>query len=147
MVGPSVSNPDASSSVKEAKADVLIDSVEGAEKLYQALVIRGNIHKVHYQDPRLQLIDEMAARQLLESEYPDEDIEEILREQKLYLEGGTTERIKMERGRGRRGRRGRGGRGRTSMKGVIIAGDDRPATEGKLKFTIYSCEGQRKESA
>ena len=127
-VGPSASNPDASSIVKEAKADVLIDSAEGAKKLYQALEIKGNIHKVHYQDPRLQLIDEMAARQLLESEYPDEDIEEILREQKLYLESGKTEKVRMERGRGRRGRKGRGGRGRTPMKGVIIAGDDRPAT-------------------
>ena len=77
----------------------------------------------------MQLVDEMAARKLLESVYPDEDIEEVLKEQKLYLEGDKTERSRIERGR-----RGRGGRGRTPMKGVIISGDDRPSYEGKLKF-------------
>ena len=36
---------------KEGDPDLLIDSVEEAAKLYQALEIKGNIHKVHYKDP------------------------------------------------------------------------------------------------
>ena len=36
---------------KEASTDLIIDSVEEAAKLYQALEIKGNIHKVHYKDP------------------------------------------------------------------------------------------------
>ena len=36
----------------ETNADLLIDSVEEASKLYQALEIKENIHKVHYKDPR-----------------------------------------------------------------------------------------------
>ena len=67
----------------EASTDLIIDSVEEAAKLYQVLEIKGNIHKVHYKDPRLLLEDEIAARKLLESEFPGEDIEQILQEQKL----------------------------------------------------------------
>ena len=84
--------------------DIIIDNVEGATKLYQALEIKGNIQRVHYQDPRLQLVDEIAARKLLESEFPGEDIEEILKEQRLYLEGDKTEKIRIEIGTTRRGR-------------------------------------------
>ena len=70
---------------KEASTDLIIDSVEEAAKLYQALEIKGSIQKVHYKDPRLLLMDEFAARKILESEFPGEDIEQILQEQKLYL--------------------------------------------------------------
>ena len=82
---------------KEANVDLLIDSVEEAAKLYQALEIKGNVHKVHYKDPRLLLVDEMDARKLLESEFPGEDIEQILQEQKLYLSQSKTEKSKTER--------------------------------------------------
>ena len=86
----------------EANDDLLIDSVEEAAKLYQALEIKGNVHKVHYKDPRLLLVDEMAARKLLESEFPGEDIEQILQEQKLYLSQSKTEKSKTGRKAGRR---------------------------------------------
>ena len=113
---------------KEGDPDLLIDSVEEAAKLYQALEIKGNIHKVHYKDPRLLLVDEMAARKLLESEFPGEDIEQILQEEKLYLSQSKTEKSKTGR---------KGGRRRTpnvSMKGVIIPGNDRPNTRASLKL-------------
>ena len=42
---------------KEGNSDLLIDNVEEAAKLYQALEIKENIHKVYYKDPRLFLID------------------------------------------------------------------------------------------
>ena len=70
---------------KEENFDLLIDSVEEVAKLYQALEIEENIQKVHYKDPRLLIVDEMASRKHLESEFPGEDIEQILQEQKLYL--------------------------------------------------------------
>ena len=52
---------------EDVSIDLLIDSVEEAAKLYQDLEIKGNIHSVHYKDPRLLLVDEVAARKLLES--------------------------------------------------------------------------------
>ena len=70
----------------------------------------------------------MAARKLLESEFPSEDIEEILQEKKLYLSQTKTEKCNTER---------KGGRRRTpnvSMKGVIIHGNDRPNTRASLKL-------------
>ena len=70
---------------EDVSTDVLIDSIEEAAKLYQNLEIQGNIHTVHYKDPRLLLVDEVAARKLLESEFSGEDIEQILQEQELYL--------------------------------------------------------------
>ena len=51
---------------EDVSTDLLIDSVEEAAKLYQALEIKGNIQTVHYKDPRLLLVDEVAARKLLE---------------------------------------------------------------------------------
>ena len=71
----------------------------------------------------------MAARKLFESEFPGEDIEQILQEQKLYLSQAKTERSKSGRGIGRRGRSG--GRRKTPnapIKGVTIPGNDRPNT-------------------
>ena len=118
---------------KEGNSDLRIDSVEEAEKLYQALEIKGNIHKEHYKDPRLFLVDEMAARKLLESEFPGKDIGQILQEKKLYFSQEKIERSKSGRGTGRRGRTG--GRRRTpsaSMKGVTIPGNYRPNTRASL---------------
>ena len=128
MVGPSTSNPNVSGTDKETMDDVIIDNVEGATKLYQALEIKENIHIVHYQDPRLQLVDEIATRQLLESEFPGE---EILKEQRLYLEGDKTEKFIIEIGTTRRGR---GRTSRASMRGVTISRDDRPATRSRLNL-------------
>ena len=57
----------------------------------------------------------MAARKLLESEFPGEDVEQILQEEKLYLLQSKTEKSKTER---------KGFRRRTpnvSMKGVTIS--------------------------
>ena len=104
MVGTSTLVPDDSGTDKETMDDVIIDNAEGAAKHYQALEIKGNIHRVYYQDPRLQLVDEIDARQLLESEFLGEDIEEILKAQRLYLEGDKTEKLRSERGTTRRGR-------------------------------------------
>ena len=70
---------------KEASTDLIIDSVVEAAKLYQALEIKGSIQKVHYKDPRLLLMDEFTARKILESEFPGEDIEQILQEQIRFL--------------------------------------------------------------
>ena len=70
----------------------------------------------------------MAARKLLESEFPGEDIEQILQEEKLYLSQTKTEKSKTGR---------KGGRRRTpnfSMKGVTISGNDRPNTRASLKL-------------
>ena len=80
MVGQGVSNPDSSNTNKEAKTDMLIDSAEDAEMFYQTLEIKVKTYKVHYKDPRLQLMDKMVVRKLLESVYTDEDVEEVLRE-------------------------------------------------------------------
>ena len=113
---------------KEEDPDMLIDSVEEAAKLYQALEIKGNIHKVYYKDPRLSLVDELAARKLLESEFPGEDIEQILQEEKLYLSQSKIEKSKTGR---------KGGRRRTpnvSMKRVIILGNNRPNTRASSKL-------------
>ena len=70
---------------EDVSTDLLIDSVEEAAKLYQDLEIKGNIHSVHYKDPRLLLVDEVATRKLLELDFPGEDIEQILQEQEHYL--------------------------------------------------------------
>ena len=75
----------------------------------------------------------MAARKLLESEFPGEDIEQILQEQKLSLSQEKTERSKSGRGTGRRGISG--GRIKTPsapIKGVIIPGNDMPNTRASL---------------
>ena len=104
MVGPSTPVPDVSGTDKETMDDMIIDNADGAAKLYQSLDIKGNIQIVHYQDPRLHLVDEIDVRQLLESEFPCEDIEEILKAQRLYLEGDKTEKLIIERGTSRRGR-------------------------------------------
>ena len=75
----------------------------------------------------------MAVRKLLESEFPGEDIEQILQKQKLYLSKAKTDRSNSERGTRRRG--GRRGRRRTasaSMKGVTIPQNDRPNTRASL---------------
>ena len=79
VVGTSQATP---AEAEDVSTDVLIDSAEEAAKLYQALEIKGNIQKVHYKDPRLLLEDEIAARKLLELEFPGEDIEKILQEQR-----------------------------------------------------------------
>ena len=63
--------------------------------------IKGNIHTVHYKDPGLLLVDEVAARKLLELEFPGEDIEQILQEQELYLSQSKSEKLKP----GRNGKR------------------------------------------
>ena len=55
-----------SAEAEDASIDLLIDSVEEAAKLYQALEIKGNIQKVHYKDSILLLEDEIAAMKLLE---------------------------------------------------------------------------------
>ena len=87
---------------EDASTDLLIDSVEEAAKLYQALEIKDNIQKVHYKDPRLLLEDKIVARKLLELEFPGEDIEQILQEQKLYLSQYKSEKLKPGRKRKRR---------------------------------------------
>ena len=110
---------------KEASTtDLIIDSVEEAAKLYQALEIKGNIHKVHYKDPRLLLEDEIAARKLLESEFPGEDIEQILEEQKLYLSQSKSKKSKT-------GRKGKRRPSNVSRKGVVIPGNERPNTRAR----------------
>ena len=117
---------------QEASTDIIIDSVEEAAKLYQALEIKGNIHKVHYKDPRLLLVDEIAARKLLESEFPGEDIEQILQEQKLYLSQSKSEKSKTGKKRKRRRT------SNVSRKGVIIPGNERPKYKSKIKTAFNS---------
>ena len=112
---------------KEASTDLIIDSVEEAAKLYQALEIKGNIHKVHYKDPRVLLEDEIAARKLLESEFPGEDIEQILQEQKLYLSQSKSEKSKT-------GRKGKRRDSNVFRKGVIIPGNERPNLRARSKL-------------
>ena len=46
-------------------------------------------------------MDEVAARKLLELEFPGEDIEQILQEQELYLSQSKSEKLKP----GRKGKR------------------------------------------
>ena len=146
VAGTSEANPDYDKSVRkatsdnvvqkqvtqvadtEANADLLIDSVEEAAKLYQALEIKGNVHKVHYKDPRLLLMDKMVARKLLESEFPGEDIEQIMEEQKLYLSQSKPEKSKTGRKTERRRIQN------VSMKGVIIPGNDKPNTRVRSKL-------------
>ena len=110
---------------EDVSTDVLIDSVEEAAKLYQNLEIQGNIHTVHYKDPRLLLVDEVAARKLLESEFPGEDIEQILQEQELYLSQSKPEKSKT--GRQRR-------TSNVSRKGVAIPGNKKPNTRAQSKL-------------
>ena len=112
---------------EDASTDLLIDSVEEAAKLYQALEIKGNIQKVHYKDPRLLLEDEIAARKLLELEFPGEDIEQILQEQKLYLSQSKSEKLKP-------GRKGKRRPSNVSRKGVIIPGNKRPNTRARSQL-------------
>ena len=106
---------------------LLIDSVEEAAKLYQDLEIKGNIHLVHYKDPRLLLVDEVAARKLLESEFPGEDIEQILQEQELYLSQSKPKKSKTGRQRKRR-------TPNVSRKEVAIPGNKRPNTRAQSKL-------------
>ena len=114
--------------VKEkASTDLIIDSVEEAAKLYQDLEIKGSIQKVHYKDPRLLLMDELAAIKILESEFPGEDIEQILQEQKLYLSQSKSEKSKT-------GRKGKRRTSNVSRKGVIIPGNERPNTRARSKL-------------
>ena len=112
---------------EDVSTDLLIDSVEEAAKLYQDLEIQGNIHTVHYKDPRLLLVDEVAARKLLESEFPGEDIEQILQEQELYLSQSKPEKSKTGRQRKRR-------TSNVSRKGVAIPGNKRPNTRAQSKL-------------
>ena len=112
--------------VEDVSTDVLIDSVEEVAKLYENLEIQGNIHTVHYKDPRLLLVDEVATRKLLESEFPGEDIEQILQEQELYLSHSKPEKSKT----GRQSRR----TSNVSRKGVAIPGNKRPNTRAQSKL-------------
>ena len=70
----------------------------------------------------------MAARKLLESEFPGEEIEQILVEQKLYLSQSKPEKSKTGRKAGRRRTQN------VSMKGVIIPGNDRRNTRARSKL-------------
>ena len=124
---------------KEASTDLIIDSVEEEAKLYQDLEIKGNIHKVHYKDPRLLLEDEIAARKILESEFPGEEIEQILQEQKLYLSQSKSEKSKT-------GRQGKRRASNVSRKGIIIPGNERPNTRAISKLPSIPEKGQRKEN-
>ena len=124
---------------RKTSTDLIIDSVEEAAKLYQGLEIKGNIHKVHYKDPRLLLVDEISAMKLLESEFPGEDIELILQEQKLYLSQSKSEKSKT----GRKGKRRR--TSNVSRKGVIIPGNERPNTIARSKLpSIPEGDNERK---
>ena len=116
---------------EDVSTDVLIDSVEEAAKLHQDLEIQGNIHTVHYKDPRLLLVDEVAARKLLESEFPGEDIEQILQEQELYLSQSKPEKSKTGRQRKRR-------TSNVSRKGVTIPGNIKPNTRVQSKLPSIS---------
>ena len=89
--------------------------------------IKGNIQKVHYKDPRLLLEDEIAARKLLELEFPGEDIEQILQEQKLYLSQSKYEKLKS-------GRKGKRRPSNVSGEGVIIPGNKRPNTRARSQL-------------
>ena len=124
VVGTSQAIP---AEAEDVSTDLLIDSVEEAAKLYQDLEIQGNIHSVHYKDPRLLLVDEVAARKLLESEFPGEDIEQILQEQELYLSQSKPEKSKTGRQRKRR-------TSNVSRKGVAIPGNKRPNTRAQSKL-------------
>ena len=140
-------NPDSGKSGSKANSDIVVQDtcnsscrpqkqmlicslivLKKQPKLYQALEINGNVHKVYYKDPRLLFVDEMAARKLLESEFPGDDIEQILQEEKLYLSPSKTEKSKV----GRKGRRKR--TPNVSMKGVIIPENDRPNTRARSKL-------------
>ena len=123
---------------KEVNTDLIIDSVEEEAKLYQALEIKGNIHKVHYKDPRLLLMDELAARKLLESEFPGEDIEKLLEEQKLYLSQSKSEKSKT-------GTKGKRRTSNVSRKGVIIPGNERPNTRARSKLPSIPEEDKGKK--
>ena len=112
---------------EDVSTDLLIDSVEEAAKLYQALEIKGNIQKVHYKDPRLLLEDEIAARKLLELEFLGEDIEQILQEQKLYLSQSKSEKLKP-------GRKGKIRPSNVSRKEVVISGNTRPNTRARSQL-------------
>ena len=112
---------------EDVSTDLLIDSVEEAAKLYQALEIKGNMQKVHYKDPRLLLEDEIAARKLLELEFPGEDIEQILQGQKLYLSQSKSEKLNP-------GRKGKRRPSNVSRKGVIISGNTRPNKRAKSQL-------------
>ena len=89
--------------------------------------INGNFQKVHYKDPRLLLEDEIAARKLLELEFPGEDIEQILQEQKLYLSQYKYEKLKP-------GRKGKIKPSNVSRKGVVISGNTRPNTRARSQL-------------
>ena len=112
---------------EDVSIDLLIDSVEEAAKLYQALEIKGNIHRVHYKDPRLLIVDEVAARKLLELEFPGEDIEKILQEQELYLSQSKSEKLKP-------GRKGKRRPSNVYRKGVVISGNTRPNTRTRSQL-------------
>ena len=116
-----------STEAEDVTTDLLIDSVEEASKLYQDLEIKGNIHTVHYKDPRILLLDEVAARKLLESEFPGEDIEQILEEHELYLSQSKPEKSKTGRQIKRR-------TSNVSRKGVTIPGNKRPNTRAQSKL-------------
>ena len=81
----------------------------------------------------------MATRKLLDSEFPSENIEQILQKEKLYLSQSKTEKSKAGR---------KGGRRRTpnvSMKGVIIPRNDRPNTRARSKLPSIPEEDKGKK--
>ena len=72
-------------------------------------------------------MDEFAARKILESEFPGEDIEQILQEQKLYLSQSKSEKSKTGRKQSRK-------TSKASRKGIIIPDNKRPNTRARSKL-------------
>ena len=76
-------------------------------------------------------MDEVAARKLLELEFPGEDIEQILQEQELYLSQSKSEKLKP-------GRKGKRRPSNVSRKGVVISGNTRPNTRTRSQLPSIS---------
>ena len=83
-------------------------------------------------------MDELAAIKILESEFPGEDIEQILQEQKLYLSQSKSEKSKT-------GRKGKRRTSNVSRKGVIIPGNERPNTRARSKLPSIPEEDKGKK--
>lgn len=72
---------------QSSNRDILINDPKKAKKFSQSIMIKGVVHEFHYQGLKLQVMDEYAARKLMQEVNSEIDIEEGMKIEKNFLKG------------------------------------------------------------
>lgn len=74
-----IQNP---SEASQSNPDMIINDPKEANKCSQMIKINGVVNELHYQDPKLQVIDEYEVKKLMKEVNSDIDIEEAMQIEK-----------------------------------------------------------------